>query len=42
LAFESAEAAARSVYDQHTGYVVWDQLDNHDAPAELDGWTLKE
>ena len=42
LAFASAEDAARSVYQQHTGYVIWDQLEEHQAPETLDGWLLKD
>lgn len=39
LTFATPEEAARSVYVQNSGYVVWDQLAEHPAPAELDGWT---
>ncbi len=42
LAFETPQDAARSVYDQHTGYIIWDQLEQHDAPESIDGWTLQE
>lgn len=42
LAFETPEAAALSVYNQRTGYVVWDQLESHEAPQGIDGWTVKE
>lgn len=41
LAFETAEDAALSVYNQRTGYVVWDQLEGHDAPKDIQGWTSK-
>ena len=37
LTFATAEDAARAVFVQNTGYVVWDQLTEHSAPAELDG-----
>ena len=42
LTFESPEEAARSVYNKRTGYVVWDQLDEHSAPDSIDGWTKHE
>lgn len=42
ITFESPEAAALGVYNQRSGYVVWDQLEQHDAPASLDGWTQVE
>ena len=38
LTFQSPEDAARSVYNGRSGYVVWDQLAEHSAPAEIDGW----
>jgi len=38
ITFESPEAAAESVYNQRSGYVVWDQLENPPAPENLDGW----
>ncbi|MDW3095439.1 MAG: hypothetical protein R8G33_07200 [Gammaproteobacteria bacterium] len=42
LTFESPEEAARSVYNKHTGYVIWDQLDEHDAPEDINGWIKYE
>lgn len=42
LSFETPEDAARSVYDQRSGYTVWDQLEQHDAPDNIDGWTAQE
>lgn len=42
LTFESPDDAARSVYNKRTGYVVWDQLDEHSAPEDLNGWTKHE
>ena len=42
LTFDSAQDAAQSVYNQHTGYVVWDQLEQHHAPENIDGWTVRE
>ena len=38
LTFATLEDAARAVFLQNTGYVVWDQLTQHSAPAELVGW----
>lgn len=38
LTFATPEDAARAVFLQNTGYVVWDQLTQHSAPAELVGW----
>ena len=42
LSFETPQDAARSVYNQRSGYVVWDQLEEHDAPENIDGWTIRE
>lgn len=42
LTFESAEDAAISVHAKCTGYVVWDQVGQHNAPEGLDGWTTRE
>lgn len=39
LTFETPEEAAKAVFIQNSGYVVWDQLTQHSAPAGLDGWT---
>jgi hypothetical protein len=41
ITFDSAESAARAVFDQQSGYVTWDQLDSHNAPESIDGWTQK-
>ena len=38
LTFATPEDAARAVYEQNTGYIVWDQLEQHSAPATLAGW----
>jgi len=42
LSFETPQDAARSVYNQRSGYTVWDQLEQHDAPDNIDGWTAQE
>ncbi len=42
LTFPSPEDAARSVYNQQTGYVIWDQLDIPPAPEDISGWTRHE
>lgn len=42
LTFESAQEAARSVFNQHTGYTLWDQLEIHEAPEDISGWTVKD
>jgi len=42
LTFDSAQDAAQSVYNQRSGYVIWDQLEKHDAPKTIDGWTARE
>lgn len=39
ITFETPELAARAVYDRHTGFTVWDELDETDAPEGLEGWT---
>lgn len=36
--FETAEAAARSVYLRETGWYDWDCLDDPDAPCDLSEW----
>jgi len=42
LTFETPEEAAVAVYKQNTGYTVWDLLEKHTAPEDLDGWqTIK-
>ncbi len=40
LTFSTAEEAAIAVYEQHTGYTIWDQLETHSAPMDLDGWQI--
>lgn len=42
ITFESAEAAAQSVRDGRSGFVVWDQLEENNAPDDISGWTKKE
>ena len=42
ITFESAEAAAQSVYDGRSGYVEWDQLEQNPAPSDISGWTKVE
>ena len=42
LSFETPQDAAHSVYMQNTGYTVWDQLEQHDAPENIDGWVAQE
>ena len=39
ITFQTPELAARAVYEQRTGYVIWDQLEEHNAPEGLQGWT---
>ena len=38
LTFATPEDAARAVFEQNTGYIVWDQLEKHHAPESLVGW----
>jgi hypothetical protein len=38
LAFSTPEEAAIAVYEQRSGYIIWDQLENHSAPKDLNGW----
>ena len=38
ITFNSPESAAQAVFEQNSGYVIWDQLDSHDAPANIEGW----
>lgn len=38
LTFATPEDAARAVYAQDTGYIVWDELEKHTAPETLAGW----
>ena len=38
LTFSTPDAAAKAVYEQDSGYIVWDQLKEHSAPQDLSGW----
>lgn len=38
LTFPTPEDAAKAVYEQDSGYIVWDQLEEHSAPQDLSGW----
>ncbi len=38
MTFASPEDAAHAVFEQNTGYIVWDQLEEHSAPESIDGW----
>ena len=38
LTFATPEDAARAVFEQNTGYIVWDQLKEHHALESLAGW----
>ena len=38
LTFPTAEDAAKAVYAQDSGYIIWDQLEEHSAPEDLSGW----
>ena len=40
--FPTPEDAARAVYEQESGYIVWDQMEKHGAPKGLDGWEKLE
>tara|TARA_R110002096_G_scaffold2289_1_gene11856 strand:- start:634 stop:870 length:237 start_codon:yes stop_codon:yes gene_type:complete len=42
LTFESPQDAAHAVYSKDTGYVIWDQLDEHSAPEDISGWIRSE
>lgn len=42
LSFETPQDAAHAVYNQRSGYTVWDQLEQHDAPDNIDSWTAQE
>lgn len=42
LTFETPEEAAVAVYEQNTGYTVWDMLEQHTAPADISGWQVVE
>lgn len=41
LTFATPELAARAVFEQQTGFIGWDDLSEHQAPASLQGWTEK-
>lgn len=38
LTFATPEEAAQAVYEQKTGYTIWDLLEKHSAPKDLSGW----
>ena len=38
LTFSTPEEAAKAVYEQNSGYIIWDQLEKHSAPKDLGGW----
>ncbi len=40
--FPTPDDAARAVYEQDSGYIVWDQLEEHNAPEGLGGWEKHE
>ena len=42
LTFTTPEEAAKAVYDQDSGYTIWDQLEEHSAPEDLSGWEQME
>ena len=42
LTFKTPEEAAKAVYSQNSGYTVWDQLEEHQAPEDLNGWQKVE
>ncbi len=42
LTFAAPEDAAKAVYEQNSGYTVWDQLEEHTAPRDLSGWQQVE
>ncbi|MEM8844625.1 MAG: hypothetical protein AAGB35_06225 [Pseudomonadota bacterium] len=41
ITFDSPESAAQAVFNQRSGYVIWDQLESHEAPESIEGWTQK-
>ena len=41
LTFATPEDAARAVFEQKTGFIGWDQLEQHDAPESIEGWVEK-
>lgn len=38
LTFQTPEEAAKAVYEQNSGYIIWDRLEEHSAPKDLSGW----
>ena len=42
LTFPTPEEAAKAVYEQNSGYTVWDLLEKHSAPVDLQGWEKVE
>ncbi len=38
LTFVTPEEAAIAVYEQDSGYTIWDQLEQHSCPKDLSGW----
>ena len=42
LTFSTPEEAAIAVYEQQTGYTIWDQLEKHTAPKDISGWQTIE
>ena len=42
LTFHTPEEAAIAVYEQQSGYTIWDQLVEHAAPKDLNGWKIIE
>ena len=42
LTFHTPEEAAVAVYEQQSGYIIWDQLEKHTAPKDLTGWKIIE
>ncbi len=42
LTFSNPEEAAQAVYEQKSGYTIWDQLDEPHAPQGLSGWQKVE
>ncbi len=42
LTFSTPEEAANAVYEQKSGYTVWDLLEKHSAPQGISGWQIIE
>ena len=42
LTFQSPEEAAIAVYQQQTGYTIWDLLESHSAPEDISGWEQQD